>query len=132
YARWAGGNIKVLTKSGRSHFNGRVYYFHRHEQFNANSFYNNADKLQRGFYRYNYQGYNIGGPVLLPKKALKDKLFFFWSQEWQEQLLPAANFTFRSTQSRVPTANEANGIFTGLKNGNGKANFLPHPTKNAT
>ncbi len=129
YGRSAGGDIRVLTKSGTSQFHGTGYYFHRHEQFNANSFYNNADRLQRGFYRYNYQGYNIGGPVLLPKKALKDKLFFFWSQEWQEQLLPASNFTFRSNQSRVPTANEANGIFTGLKDGNGTAIFIRDPQK---
>ncbi|MGH9940488.1 MAG: carboxypeptidase regulatory-like domain-containing protein, partial [Blastocatellia bacterium] len=137
YGRSAGGDIKVLTKSGTSQFHGTGYYFHRHEQFNANSYLNNADGLRangaqaspRNFYRYNYQGYNIGGPVLLPKKALKDKLFFFWSQEWQEQLLPAANFTFRSNQSRVPTANEANGVFTGLKDGNGAAIFLRDPQR---
>ena len=48
-------------------------------------------------------------------EATKEKLFFFWSQEWQEQLLPANNFTFRSNQSRVPTANEANGIFSRIE-----------------
>jgi carboxypeptidase family protein/TonB-dependent receptor-like protein len=137
YGRSAGGDIKVLTKSGTSQFHGTGYYFHRHEQFNANSYLNNADGLRadgtqvspRNFYRYNYQGYNIGGPVLLPKRALKDRLFFFFSQEWQEQLLPAANFNFRSNQSRVPTADEANGIFTGLKDGNGQPIFLRDPMK---
>jgi hypothetical protein len=129
YGRSAGGDIKVLTKSGGKDFHGTGYYFHRHEQFNANNFFNNADSLQRGFYRYNYQGYNVGGPVLLPKKALKDKLFFFFSQEFQQQLLPAANFSFRSNQSRVPTANEVNGIFTGLKDGNGNPIFLRDPLK---
>jgi hypothetical protein len=114
YGRSAGGDIKVLTKSGTSEFHGTGYYFHRHEQFNANSFNNNADGLQRNFYRYNYQGYNIGGPVLLPKNALKDKLFFFWSQEWQEQLLPSA-----SRQSRVPTAAEVAGDFSNTRDGNG-------------
>jgi hypothetical protein len=132
YGRSAGGDIKVLTKSGGREFHGTGYYFHRHEQFNANNFYNNADNLSRGFYRYNYQGYNIGGPVLLPKKALKDKLYFFWSQEWQQQLLPASTFTFRSNQSRVPTASEANGIFTGLKDGNGAPIFLRDPGKTGT
>ncbi|HWQ34639.1 MAG TPA: carboxypeptidase regulatory-like domain-containing protein [Blastocatellia bacterium] len=137
YGRSAGGDIKVLTKSGGREFHGTAYYFHRHEQFNANSFYNNADRLQRGFYRYNYQGYNIGGPIYFPKPVFgplgyektRDKLFFFWSQEWQEQLLPASAFGFRSNQSRVPTANEANGIFTGLKDGNGNPIFLRDPQK---
>lgn len=148
YGRSAGGDIKVLTKSGGKEFHGTGYYFHRHEQFNANSYLNNADGLRangtevspRNFYRYNYQGYNIGGPIYFPKKyfgpmgteATKEKLFFFWSQEWQEQLLPASNFGFRSNQSRVPTANEANGIFTGLKDGNGAAIFLRDPLKTGT
>ena len=46
YGRSAGGDIKVLTKSGTSQFHGTGYYFHRHEQFNANSFYNNADAFR--------------------------------------------------------------------------------------
>ncbi len=145
YGRSAGGDIKVVTKSGGRDFHGTGYYFHRHEQFNANSYLNNADGRRpngveispRNFYRYNYQGYNIGGPIYLPKKYFgplgtektREKLFFFWSQEWQEQLLPAANFTFRSNQSRVPTVNEANGIFTGLKDGNGNLIYLRDPLK---
>src|SRR5215468_9369152 len=86
YGRSGGGAIQIVTKSGTSQFHGTGYYFHRHEQFNANSFLNNAVARingqpgvlnnPRNFYRYNQQGYNIGGPVLLPKKILKDKLFF--------------------------------------------------------
>jgi carboxypeptidase family protein/TonB-dependent receptor-like protein len=147
YGRSAGGDIKVLTKSGGKEFHGTGYYFHRHEQFNANSFLNNADGLTNGvensprnLYRYNYQGYNIGGPVYLPKKVfgplgsekIRERLFFFWSQEWQEQLLPAGNFNFRSNQSRVPTAAEVTGNFSGLKDGNGQPIFLRDPSKPAT
>jgi Carboxypeptidase regulatory-like domain/TonB-dependent Receptor Plug Domain len=146
YGRSAGGDIKVLTKSGGKDFHGTGYYFHRHEQFNANSYLNNADGLTNGvensprnLYRYNYQGYNIGGPVLLPKKIfgplgsekIREKLFFFWSQEWQEQLLPAGNFNFRPNQSRVPTAAEVAGNFSGLKDGNGNPIFLRDPRKPA-
>src|SRR5215475_9305151 len=78
YGRSGGSAIQIVTKSGTSQFHGTGYYFHRHEQFNANSFFNNANGLDsngvernpRNFYRYNQQGYNVGGPVLLPKKAL--------------------------------------------------------------
>jgi hypothetical protein len=125
YGRSGGGAIQIVSKSGTSQFHGAGYYFHRHEQFNANSFLNNAvprvndiQPNQRNFYRYNQQGYNIGGPVLLPKKALKDKLFFFFSQEWQEQLVPQA-----ARQSRVPTALEAAGNFSQTRDGNG--NLIP-------
>ncbi|HEX5084239.1 MAG TPA: carboxypeptidase regulatory-like domain-containing protein, partial [Blastocatellia bacterium] len=125
YGRSAGGDIKVLTKSGGKEFHGTGYYFHRHEQFNSNSFYNNADKLQRNFYRYNYQGYNIGGPVWLPKigsNYLKERLFFFFSQEWQEQLLPSV-----ARQSRVPTADELAGNFSNTKDGNGNPITIRNP-----
>jgi hypothetical protein len=122
YGRSGGGAIQIVTKSGTSQFHGTGYYFHRHEEFNANSYFNNANGANaagiennpRNFYRYNQQGYNIGGPVLLPKKALKDRLFFFWSQEWQEQLVPQ-----NARQSRVPTAAEVKGDFSQTKDGNG-------------
>jgi hypothetical protein len=122
YGRSGGGAIQIVTKSGTSKFHGTGYYFHRHEQFNANSYFNNANGLNangvennpRNFYRYNQQGYNIGGPVLLPKKALKDKLFFFFSQEFQEQLVPQT-----ARQSRVPTAAEVQGDFRNSRDGNG-------------
>src|SRR5215510_9939861 len=124
YGRSGGGAIQIVTKSGTSQFHGTGYYFHRHEQFNANSYLNNANGFvtgqpgvlnnPRNFYRYNQQGYNIGGPVLLPKKALKDKLFFFFSQEWQEQLVPQ-----NARQSRVPTAAEVAGDFSNTRDFNG-------------
>lgn len=38
YGRSGGGAIQIVTRSGTSQFHGTGYYFHRHEQFNANSF----------------------------------------------------------------------------------------------
>jgi hypothetical protein len=130
YGRSGGGAIQIVTKSGTSQFHGTGYYFHRHEQFNANSYFNNANGLDangveknpRNFYRYNQQGYNIGGPVLLPKKALKDKLFFFFSQEFQEQLVPQT-----ARQSRVPTAAEVQGDFSNSRDGNGNLITIINP-----
>jgi hypothetical protein len=130
YGRSAGGDIKVITKGGGKDFHGTGYYYHRHEQFNANSFFNNAQGRQRNFYRYNYQGFNLSGPVWLPKKIfgplgsdkLREKVFWFVSREWQEQLLPGA-----ARQSRVPTANEIAGNFTGLVNGNNQAVTIYDP-----
>ncbi len=130
YGRSAGGDIKVVTKGGSRDFHGTGYWFHRHEGFNANSFFNNAQGRQRNLYRYNYQGFNLSGPVWLPKKLfgplgsekLREKVFWFVSREWQEQLLPGA-----ARQSRVPTQAEINGNFTGLVNGNNQAITLYDP-----
>lgn len=131
YGRSAGGDIKVITKGGGKDFHGTGYYYHRHEQFNANSFFNNAQGRQRNFYRYNYQGFNLSGPVWLPKKVfgplgsdkLREKVFWFVSREWQEQLLPGA-----ARQSRVPTAAEIAGDFSQTRSGNGSAITIYDPT----
>ncbi|HLJ46155.1 MAG TPA: carboxypeptidase regulatory-like domain-containing protein, partial [Bryobacteraceae bacterium] len=80
YGRNAGAQISVVTKSGSEQIHGSGYFYHRHDDLNANTWYNNARGLPRALYRYNDPGYTVGGPVLIPKLIKKDKLFFFWSQ----------------------------------------------------
>jgi hypothetical protein len=142
YGRSSGGAIQIVTKSGTKDFHGTGYYFHRHEQFNANSFFNNAngrigdpnngiERNPRNFYRYNQYGFNIGGPIYFPKKyfgplgmeSTRDKLFFFFSWEWQEQLIPVA-----ANQARVPTPAEVSGDFSQLRDGNGVLIPIIDPT----
>ena len=84
YGRNAGSNVNIVTKSGTRDFHGLVSYFKRHEQFNANNFFNNFVGADRPRYRFNTWTYNIGGPIYLPGKFNTDRnrLFFFWSQEF--------------------------------------------------
>ncbi|MBM3758097.1 MAG: TonB-dependent receptor [Acidobacteria bacterium] len=84
YGRYSGANVQVVTKSGTKDFHGLGSYFKRHEQFNANSFFNNRLGVRRQRYRYNTWNYNVGGPVTIPGafNRNRDKLFFFWSQEF--------------------------------------------------
>jgi hypothetical protein len=78
YGRMAGSNVIVVTKSGTKGFHGLVSYFKRHEQFNANDFFNNPNGLNRSRYRYNTWTYNLSGPVAVPKlfNTNRDKLSF--------------------------------------------------------
>jgi hypothetical protein len=87
FGRNGGGVITVITKSGSKEFHGTGYTFYRHESLNANSFFNNRTGTAKSPYRYRISGYTIGGPVYLPKKfnTQRDKLFFFWSQEYVGQ-----------------------------------------------
>jgi hypothetical protein len=141
YGRSAGGDIKIVTKSGTRDFHGTGFYFHRHEQFNANSYFNNASgtdpangvqRNPRNFYRYNQQGFNIGGPVWLPKglfgplgtDRFREKFFWFFSQEWQEQLVPQ-----NARLSRVPTALELAGDFSQTRDYAGAPVFIKDPLK---
>ena len=113
YGRSAGAQIQLVTKSGTSQFHGSGYLYHRNEGMNANTYLNNIrpqfglTATPKPLFRYNDPGYTIGGPVPLKKWNLRNRLFFFWSQEWQLQLVPntARNVT-------VPTALERKGDFS--------------------
>jgi Carboxypeptidase regulatory-like domain/TonB-dependent Receptor Plug Domain len=109
YGRSSGAQISVVTKSGSKEFHGSGYLFHRNEGLNANNWKNNRDGLQRNKFRFNDAGYTIGGPVFIPKlfNRSKDKLFFFWSQEYQNQLKPQTE-----KDKTVPTALERQGDFS--------------------
>jgi hypothetical protein len=122
YGRNAGGQIAMVTKSGTDAFHGSGYFYHRNESLNADTFINNARGLQRTLYRYNDPGYTIGGPVLIPKIVPKNKLFFFWSEEWQLQLAPNA-----AKNVEVPTALERMGNFSQSVDNNGNKLTIRDP-----
>jgi hypothetical protein len=124
YGRNAGGQISVVTKSGTDQFHGSGYWYHRHDSLNANTWLNNVKGLPRTLFRYNDPGYTIGGPIYLPKlmPQTKNKLFFFFSEEWQEQLAPN---TARNVQ--VPTALERIGNFSQSTNSSGKPIVIRDP-----
>lgn len=109
YGRMRGAGVLMIGKSGTRDFHGTASYFKRHEQFNANDFFNNRRELPRPRYRYNMFSYTIGGPVYIPKvfNEDKNKLFFFWSQElWpQKSAVPVTSVT-------VPTDLERAGDFS--------------------
>ena len=126
YGRSAGAQINVVTKSGSKEFHGSGYLFHRHEGLNANNWKNNRDGLQRNLYRFNDVGYTIGGPVKIPKILEGDKLFFFWSQEYQRQLRPQGR-----RDVTVPTDLERKGDFSQSVDRNGNLfNTIKDPTSN--
>jgi hypothetical protein len=136
YGRAGGAFIAVVSKSGTTSYRGGARYFHRHEGLNANNFFRNAQgrradgtEIQpRNLYRYNTAGYEIGGPVYLPFLNFnknKDKLFFYWNQEWYEQLAPE-----NARNIRVPTALERAGDFSQTTDGNGNKIFVKDPLLN--
>jgi len=109
YGRMGGGTITIVTKGGSRDFHGSAYDFYRHESLNANDFFNNRNSVKKSPYRYRITGYSIGGPVFIPNKfnANKDKLFFFFSQEFGGIKMDRG---FRTTN--MPTALERKGDFS--------------------
>ena len=51
YGRQSGGTMNVITKGGGKDFHGSAHWDHRHEDLNANSFFNNRQNIQRALYR---------------------------------------------------------------------------------
>jgi Carboxypeptidase regulatory-like domain/TonB-dependent Receptor Plug Domain len=120
YASNASAAVNIVTKSGTTQYHGSGYWYKRHEQFNANNFFNNAtvttsavsgitSTIPKPRYRYSTLGATFGGPVWLPiaKEKIKDKLFFFYSFEDSQTLNPQALRTVT-----VPTALERAGDFS--------------------
>jgi Carboxypeptidase regulatory-like domain/TonB dependent receptor/TonB-dependent Receptor Plug Domain len=98
--RSPGSLISVTTKSGTNGFHGTAYEFLRNRVFDANSFFNNRNGIDKPQNIQNQFGGNLGGPVL------KDRLFFFFNYEGT-RIRKGVTRT-----GNVPTANERIGDFS--------------------
>ena len=105
----------MVIKSGTKQWHGGGFFFLRNEALNANGFFYNRDGLARAPYRFISPGYNLGGPVLLPGRRWKDRMFFFWSQEWTPRRTPS-----RVGNLTMPTALERDGDFSQTLDLNGQ------------
>ena len=126
YGQAAGSIVEMVTKSGTRNFHGSVYYYNRNEAYNANDFFNkNKTYVPRPRTRYNTVGYNVGGPLFIPHvfNTRKDKMFFFWSQEYWPTTKPGTLQYWM-----MPTALEKQGNFTASVDKSGKpVTFLKDP-----
>jgi hypothetical protein len=71
----AGAAVTVVTKSGTNEFHGSAFFLRTQDEFNANTFNNNANNLAKPNLSNSIYGGTLGGPIM------KDKLFFFGSWE---------------------------------------------------
>ncbi len=86
YGRNGGGIVSVVTKSGTNEFHGAMFEYVRNDAFNANSFFNNQQGIQKDILKRNQFGAEVGGPVWIPKVFNgKNRLFFMVA--WQSQRL---------------------------------------------
>ena len=123
YGRSAGGQVRIVTRSGQRDFHGTAYEFIRNSALNANSFSRNrlaiancnvnpkADNCRPSPFRYNQYGYNLSGPVIIPGTNFnkdRNKLFWLWGQEWVKQRQTSTVIT------TVPSLKMRNGDFSEL------------------
>ncbi len=102
----------MVLKSGTKDFHASGWEFLRNEDLDANRFFNNAagsnangsEKAPRGFDRYNIYGFNVGGPVYIPKvyNTNKDKTFFFYNMEWRKIVSGGASIRAFRSRPNIP------------------------------
>jgi hypothetical protein len=122
YGQASGSVISIITRSGSNSFHGSAFYNGRNDALNTYTYFS-APNAGKGLpldgkdkQRRNDWGYSIGGPVI------RDKLFFFWSQEWNHEIKG------RQVSACVPTAAERSGDFSVLGcNTSGLPNFSQVP-----
>ena len=79
-----GPNVLLLqTKSGTNTFHGTAYEYLRNDAFDAHNYFSPTKTPLK----QNIFGYTLGGPITIPGhlNSNRDKLFFFWSQQWTNQ-----------------------------------------------
>src|SRR5438132_1421011 len=112
YGGAGGAQINLVTKGGGNQFHGDAYYYGRNDVLNAENFFLGQQKIgcvpgapvcgKKNFLRRNDFGYTVGGPVK------KDKIFFFWSEEWNRERRGQVR------QAWIPTPAEIGGNFTDI------------------
>jgi hypothetical protein len=114
YGQAAGAIISITTRSGENQFHGGLFYAGRNDALDAYSFFSkqvaNPSKAEL---RRSDWGYHLGGPIV------KNKLFFWWNQEWNREVRASL------ISSCVPTAAEKGGDFTAGDPCNAQPLFTP-------
>ena len=113
YGFKSGAQINMVTKHGGSEFHGSAAWYKRHEQFNAQNFFNNKTNTAKPRYRYSDISGAIGGPVPVKIPILNPdghRFNFFYSVE-DMRLRDVNPLRFFS----MPTALEKAGDFSQTK-----------------
>ena len=86
YGRTGGGIITMVTKGGTNQLHGTAYEFFQNDKLNANQFELNAAGTKKSPNHINAYGFEVAGPVILPKVYDgRNKLFWMVAYEGMRQ-----------------------------------------------
>ncbi len=119
YGLSSGATMTMVFKSGTKLFHAGAWEFLRNDALDAGNYFTNAAGQQAPELRFNTYGFNVGGPVFIPKvyNRSKEKTFFFYNMEWRKlvqgglvnQTVPLSSEyggAFGSTVINVPSASQ--------------------------
>ncbi len=104
------GQVNLVTRGGTNQLRGSLFYLHRNDAFNSNSFFNNLIGTPRAKQRQHFFGFDVGGPVFGPwlkdgKPDIwdgRDTAFFYFSYEgFRENFSATRNRTVYTPQART-------------------------------
>jgi len=110
----AGMQSNFVTRRGSNEFHGQLFWDHRNDNLNANSWRNNAVGVRRAEFKLNEFGGSIGGPII------KDKLFTFFSLSASRQ--PGAST--RTSNFLSSSAQQGNFTYVGTDGQTRSVNLL--------
>jgi hypothetical protein len=114
YGQAAGAVISIVTRGGSNEFHGSAFYFGRNDALNAAEFFaKTRGGIKDALKRHDF-GFRSAVRSVKPVFASgKNRLFFFYSQEWNKEIRGQARF------GSVPTLLERQGDFRSRR-GNGQ------------
>lgn len=116
YGRTSGGIINISSRGGTAQHHAAGWGYLRRKAWSANAFPLNAIGQPRAEQNMNQYGFQVDGPVLIPKllrKSDKYGLFYLVSFEKYQELFP------QPIRVSVPTAEMRGGDFSRLTNAGG-------------
>src|SRR5713226_9690783 len=139
YGNNGGAIINIVSKGGGKEYRGSAYYFVRNESLNGTPFFINKNgpfalnsnsqlTAVKPLYRHKIPGFNVGGPLPLPRfgeggpSLTRNKAFFFVSLEKPHTITPTDQITVT-----VPTALERIGDFSKSIGSNGQTPVVIDP-----
>ena len=97
----SGAQVNIVTRGGTNEFHGSGYYFGRNDSLASTDYFLKQAGQPKGPLSIHDFGGTFGGPIM------KDKIHFFWSEEWNREKRGITRTAF------VPTEAERVGDFSG-------------------
>ena len=108
FGQASGAVVNLITKGGSNQFHGNLFEFYRNDRFRWKDSFLTRNNQPEPELEYNNFGGNFSGPIV------KNKLFFFWSEEWRREKRSV------TLNAAVPTAAEKVGDFSAFRIQNGR------------
>src|SRR5260370_22601609 len=124
YGHTGGGIMNVGMKGATSTFHGSAYEFMRRTPLDANTFQNNAIAKPKPTHYLDQYGFEVEGPVFVPRILKKDgavKLFYMWAFENYRECTPNPLIV------SYPAAEMRKGDFSKMVNSTGQAVTIYDP-----